>query len=247
QHPPHGQSAQGSPLVPQIGSSADGASAGDSTVGSSQADGSPQHDGAGNAGPTAGGANPYGPAGARYASETPPPASGLATGAIPRVHSPQQDAQAAPGTQPPSTGAIPAAGHPGPAGPQSAASDPAAFASVPAQPGAPDQSGPSAQPGVQGQPGGQGQPGAQMPPGGPNQPVQRNRRRGRRRSGGRGPARRGCVAPAGRRATGRGAAVAGFPVAVRPLDQPVDGDAGLGPDRRPDHTRRRRDPDRRQR
>src|SRR5699024_11697703 len=86
QHPPHGQSAQGSPLVPQIGSSADGASAGDSTVGSSQADGSPQHDGAGNAGPTAGGANPYGPAGARYASETPPPASGLATGAIPRVH-----------------------------------------------------------------------------------------------------------------------------------------------------------------
>src|SRR5699024_11762581 len=44
QHPPHGQSAHGSPLVPQIGSSADGASAGDSTVGSSQADGSPQQD-----------------------------------------------------------------------------------------------------------------------------------------------------------------------------------------------------------
>lgn len=58
-----GPQTQRSPLVPQIGSSEDG-----------------------RAGTGASGRNPYGPAGARYSSETPPPAAGLATGAIPRVN-----------------------------------------------------------------------------------------------------------------------------------------------------------------
>lgn len=139
-----GSQTQSSPLVPQIGSPEDGRT-----------------------GASASGRNPYGPAGARYSSETPPPAAGLATGAIPRVNpaqsgwqsSAQSGAEGPAGYGPhaPVTGPIPHAGHSAPTGAQPTVggeSQTEAFAGAPAQPG------------------------GQVPPGGPHQPAQRARRRG---------------------------------------------------------------------
>ncbi len=156
-----GSQAQRSPLVPQIGSPGDGRTGADAGTG-----------------------NPYGPAGARYASETPPPAAGLATGAIPRVH-PAQSAgphsgqggppnsaqhgtaqaqpQAAGSPAAQQTGPMPVAGQTGqagPSGPQPPANgegQPAAFA------GAPSPHSPQA---------------GQVPPGGPHEHGRRSPRRG---------------------------------------------------------------------
>ena len=209
---------QRSPLVPQIGSPGD-----DRTGGSAQ--------------------NPYGAAGARYSSETPPPAAGLATGAIPRVNPAQSSSgqsSAQYGAAQPQAGA-PGMQQPGQAGTQQ-----------PGQVGAGDHPGHGAHAPATG-PIPHSAHAGQMPPSGPDQRAAKPRRRGpgwgalhrgRRCRGrrGRGTGRRGRVAPVRRCVTGRLPAVEGLAAAVGPHDQPVDGDARLGADRRPDLPRRHRDP-----
>lgn len=134
---------QRSPLVPQIGSPGD-----DRTGGSAQ--------------------NPYGAAGARYSSETPPPAAGLATGAIPRVNPAQSSSgqsSAQYGAAQPQAGA-PGMQQPGQAGTQQ-----------PGQVGAGDHPGHGAHAPATG-PIPHSAHAGQMPPSGPDQRAAKTRRRG---------------------------------------------------------------------
>ena len=172
-HAPDGQT---SPLVPQIGSPDDGGSGGSAQ-------------------------NPYGAAGARYSSQTPPPAAGLATGAIPRVnpaqgpgqssdhgsglhsgHSSAADGRMGPGHSGPGH---PEPGHSGPGHTGHDGSAPVTGPVPHAGPAAPAGGQPA---GAQPTAGGEGQTAAfagapahhsgQMPPGGPPPSAQRPRRRG---------------------------------------------------------------------